>query len=104
MLSTVVVASVVGTAGTAAQAIALAVRHRPQIILMDIRLAGPSDGIEAAIAILQKTGIRSIFATAHVDENTRTKAAAAQPLGWLPKPYNDADILAAVAAALLGRQ
>src|SRR5690348_2348320 len=47
---------VVGTAANAARAVALADRERPDLVLMDIRLAGPVDGIEAAREIMDRFG------------------------------------------------
>jgi CheY-like chemotaxis protein len=50
-------------------------------VLMDIRLAGEMDGIEAALA-LRAQGIGSIFASANSDAGTLARGEAAQPLGW----------------------
>jgi two-component system, response regulator PdtaR len=78
---------VVGTATTAEEAIRQAEAERPELAVMDIRLAGVRDGIDAAIELFTKYGIRSIFASAHVDPETRKRAQAANPAGWLSKPY-----------------
>ena len=78
---------VVGIAVTAEQAVELGAAKQPELVVMDIRLAGSRDGIDAAIELLSKHGIRSLFATAHRDEATRARAERAQPLGWLTKPY-----------------
>ncbi|HEX4571236.1 MAG TPA: response regulator, partial [Dongiaceae bacterium] len=75
------------TAPSAEEAIALAQAEHPLLILMDIRLAGARDGIDAALEIFRSLGIRCIFATAHADPVTRARAEPAAPLGWLPKPY-----------------
>lgn len=84
---------VVGVAASAEEAVALAARERPAVALMDIRLAGGRDGIDAAVEIFRNSGIRSIFATAHTDARTRARAAAAEPLGWLPKPYTSESLV-----------
>jgi two-component system, response regulator PdtaR len=78
---------VVGIASSAQEAIALAETRRPTLILMDIRLAGERDGIDAALEIFRALGIRCLFVTAHQDERTRARAECASPLGWLAKPY-----------------
>lgn len=93
---------VVGIAASAAQALALAHAERPDLALMDIRLLGQRDGIDAAIDIFKETGIRCIFATAHSDAATRGRAQAAQPLGWLSKPYAPDALVQAVRDALSG--
>ena len=84
---------VVGVAASAEEAVSLAARERPTVALMDIRLAGPRDGIEAALEIFRNNGIRSIFATAHTDGRTKARAAAAEPLGWLAKPYTSESLV-----------
>lgn len=86
----------VGLASTAADAILLARREQPDLILMDIRLASRTGGIETAREIFESYGIRSIFVSAHGDPQTRQQAESASPLGWLSKPYSSAELLKAV--------
>lgn len=91
---------VVGTAATGADAVLLAREKRPDIVLMDIRLAGPRDGIDAAIEISDRFGIAIIFATALSDGETRERAERAFALGWLSKPYSSDEMLGAVSRAM----
>jgi DNA-binding NarL/FixJ family response regulator len=91
---------VVGITDDAVSAMDIAGRERPDLVLMDIRLNGDVDGVEAARAILDRLGIRSVFVSAHTDAATVARTEAARPLGWLPKPFTDAELLAAVRAAL----
>jgi two-component system, response regulator PdtaR len=91
---------VVGVAATAEEAVALAAEHRPALVVMDIRLAGERDGVDAALEIHGSLGIRSLFASAHVDARVRARAEAAQPLGWVAKPYRVETIVKAVEDAL----
>lgn len=95
---------VAGTARCADAAVALARGTRPDLIVMDIRLMGSRDGVDAALQILNETGIRCVFATANADPHTRTRAASAQPLAWLQKPYGRESLLATLNAALGGLQ
>jgi two-component system, response regulator PdtaR len=90
----------VGLATTAAGALDLAERERPDLIIMDVRLASRADGVEAAIVIFERLGIRCIFASAHADETTRRDAARAQPLAWVDKPYAPAALLGTIKDAL----
>jgi two-component system, response regulator PdtaR len=90
----------VGLASTAQQAVDLAQREHPDLIVMDIRLAGQGDGVQAAIDIYQRFGIRSIFTSGHADSQVRNQARPAKPLGWLDKPYTPEALLAAITAAL----
>ena len=80
---------VVGIAVSADQAIHFAERERPDVVLMDIRLNGSRDGIEAADEIRKRLGISSIFVTANTDPQTRQRALASQPLGFLEKPLTE---------------
>ena len=78
--------SSVGIAVSLDQAVTIAGRERPDIVLMDIRIAGSRDGIEAAQEIFARFGIRSVFVTANTDPQTRRRAAAINPIGFLEKP------------------
>lgn len=91
---------VAGIAATAEEAVALAESRQPALVIMDIRLASERDGIDAALEIFRTLGIRSLFASAHVDAQVRARAEAARPLGWVAKPYRVETLLAAVAEAL----
>ncbi len=96
---------VVGIARSAEDAVAIAKAERPDIVLMDIRLVGKRDGVDAAREIYQTTGIRCVFATAHGDPETVARAEPAAPLGWLHKPFGRDSLLAKVEECLriLGR-
>jgi two-component system, response regulator PdtaR len=91
---------IAGVASSADEAIELAASRRPLLCVMDIRLAGARDGIEAAIEIFKAHGIRCIFATAHADPEARMRATKAAPLGWLQKPFSMTSIVAAVRGAV----
>jgi|AutmiccommunBRH5_1029478.scaffolds.fasta_scaffold04928_5 DNA-binding NarL/FixJ family response regulator len=71
---------------TGPAAITAASRHQPDIVLMDVRLAQGSDGVEAAKTILARFGIRSIFISAHTDPATVSRMKDADPVGFLTKP------------------
>lgn len=92
---------IVGIASTAPQALSLARDRRPAIAVMDIRLAGPRDGIDAAGDLFQELGIRCAFATAHDDQQTKIRAEAYAPLGWLAKPYTMASLISLVRDAIV---
>src|SRR3990167_11404280 len=54
---------VCGTAATAQTAVELAKAHRPDVVLMDVRLKGPEDGVDAALEIHRTVGSKVIFIT-----------------------------------------
>ena len=79
----------VAVAVSADQAVAIAERERPDVVLMDIRLLGSRDGIDAAEEIGRRLGIGSIFVTANTDAQTRRRAETVKPLGFLEKPLTE---------------
>jgi CheY-like chemotaxis protein len=95
---------VVDVVHTADEAIAVADAERPDLVIMDIRLASETDGISAALEILGRTGIRCIFATAYADAATRERGEKARPFAWLRKPFTADVLLGAVKAALDSRE
>src|SRR5580704_9135676 len=76
---------VLATASTAEDAVAHA--GAADIVLMDIRIDGPRDGIDAAREIRAKYRIPVVFLTAHADRATLDRAKAAGPFGYLVKPF-----------------
>lgn len=78
--------------GTAELAVAKAEELAPDLVLMDISLAGERDGIDAAVEIHRTLGIRSLFVTAFQDNETRARAAAAEPIGYVTKPFAKQDL------------
>ena len=91
---------VTGMVTTAEEAVEHALRQRPDMVLMDIYLRGPRDGVEAALEIFERSGIRSIYASVVLDAGMQARAMLAEPLAWLPKPFNDRKLVATVNAAL----
>jgi PAS domain S-box-containing protein len=91
---------VVATTGTGEGAIELAEKHRPDLILMDIRLQGAIDGIEAAHAIRDRLNLPIVFLTAHADTATVERAKKAEPFGYLLKPFEDQELHTAIEIAL----
>ena len=77
---------VCATARSAAGAISLATAHRPDVVLMDIRLAQGSSGVDAAREIHAQQGLRCIFLSANLDEPTRTALLPYQPIDFVGKP------------------
>jgi PAS domain S-box-containing protein len=95
---------VVATAGTGPEAIELAGQHRPDLVLMDIGLPGPMDGIEAGQEIRRRFQLPILFLTAHADDGTVQRAKAAEPLGYLLKPFADRELHSAIEIALHKRE
>lgn len=92
--------TVVGMVCTGEDALAIAARERPSIAIVDIRLGGALDGVDAALALFREQGIRSILATANYDEKMQIRAVEAAPLGWLPKPFEMRSLVLKVQSAV----
>lgn len=83
---------VLAVATSAEEAVSAAESLQPDLVLMDVRLAHGSDGVEAARQIKERFGIRSLFVTANVDDATRHRAALVDPVGFLEKPVTQASL------------
>jgi two-component system, response regulator PdtaR len=78
---------VIGVLTTGEEALRKAEAERPDLAIVDIRLAGDRDGVDTALELFRSHGIRCIFASAYSDQEARRRAEVASPLGWLQKPY-----------------
>lgn len=92
---------VTGVVDTGEEAVEHAHVHLPDVVLMDIRLKGQMDGITAATKIQKTDHIPIIFLTAYGDEATLQHAMAAEPYGYILKPFDTAELRAAIEVALL---
>jgi DNA-binding NarL/FixJ family response regulator len=92
--------SVVGIASRGEQALAMVKRSRPDLVLMDIRLGGSSDGIETATSMKALTDIPVIFLTAHSDDDTIKRARLIEPFGYILKPFQERDLTTQIEIAL----
>jgi CheY-like chemotaxis protein len=70
------------------EAVTAALRENPDLILMDIRLAGDLGGIEAAEKIQKSKNIPIVFMTGYAKEEFLDKINKVKPLGFLEKPVN----------------
>ncbi len=77
---------------TGEEAIKRVSQNPPDLVLMDNRLAGNMDGLEAARAILAVQRIPIIFMTGYAVEEIRQAASQLDPLGYLVKPIQMYDL------------
>jgi two-component system, response regulator PdtaR len=77
---------VCATAASAPEAIARAAASSPDVVLMDIRLAGGTSGVEAARVLHVRLALRCIFLSANLDEPTRASLAPCDPIDFVGKP------------------
>jgi diguanylate cyclase (GGDEF)-like protein/PAS domain S-box-containing protein len=92
--------SVIGMASDGPEAITIARERSPDIILMDIMLAGSMDGIEAAKQIRAQLAIPVIFLTAYTDEKTLERAKEVEPFGYILKPFKERELYTTIDIAL----
>ncbi|MDZ7697673.1 MAG: response regulator [Deltaproteobacteria bacterium] len=91
---------VVGKAFSGEEAIAMARRLLPDLIIMDIVMPGAVDGIDAARTIKEELSIPVIFMTGYSDEALVEKAKVLNPYGYVIKPFNDTQIRSAIELGL----
>ncbi len=83
---------VVGTSDTGATAVAMAGELQPDLVLMDIVLAGPMDGITAAELIHQRYAIPIVFLTAYPDDAHIEQTKLSEPFGYIVKPCHQREL------------
>jgi PAS domain S-box-containing protein len=76
----------------------------PDLVLMDIGLDGPLDGIQTAEQLHQRLGLPSIFLTAYADDELLQRARLAEPYGYLIKPVADRELRSTIEMALYKHQ
>lgn len=84
---------VVGEAEDGAGAVDGAVAHAPDVVLMDVRMAG-ADGVEATATLRRAhPGVAVVMLTLQDDEATRERAAAAGAVGFVGKHQPEGDLI-----------
>jgi PAS domain S-box-containing protein len=92
--------AVAASTHTGEDAVRLATESRPSLVLMDIRLAGAMDGIEAAAEIRRELDIPVVFLTAHAEQATLARAGEVDAFGYVLKPYQLRELNTQIAMAL----
>jgi len=92
-------ATIVGVVDTADEAVRIADAERPDIVLMDIRLKGDRDGIQAASEIYDRLNIPAIFLTAYSDRATLDRVVKVGQFGYLTKPFREKDLATTISLA-----
>ena len=83
---------VTGTAATGEKAVELASRFRPDLVLMDISLAGEMNGIEAALKIRTEYGAKIVFLSAFDDDKTVDRMKDIGMAGFITKPFHETEL------------
>ncbi|HBC76665.1 MAG TPA: two-component system response regulator [Candidatus Wallbacteria bacterium] len=92
-------------AATGEEAVLRGIKEKPDIVFMDIQLAGKIDGIEAAEEIISQSKNTSIvFVTAYSDEETVARAKKLNPVDYILKPFNLNDLKKIIDSVVSGLQ
>ena len=82
------------------EALEAAAKDSPDVVLMDITLAGELDGIETADRLRERYLIPVVFLTGDPDPKTLERAKKTEPMGYLLKPFRERDLHSAIEVAL----
>lgn len=96
--------AVVATISSGESAIEAAAKNRPDLVLMDIKLKGKIDGIEAAGQIRSRFQIPVVYLTAYTDDETLNRAKLTEPYGYILKPFESRDLCTTIEIALYKHQ
>jgi len=80
--------AIAGIAVSGDEALSIVEKEKPDLILMDIRIKGETDGIQTAEIILNNNNIPIIYLTAYADEDTLSRAKITEPYGYIIKPFD----------------
>lgn len=92
--------TVLAAVSSGADAIARAEQDRPDLALMDIRIKGDMDGTETARVLRERFNVPLVYLTAHADTATLARAKLAEPMGYITKPFQEAELQASIEIAL----
>lgn len=82
------------------EAIAIAEKEAVNLAIVDIKLAGTMDGIQAAARLHASHSVPTVFLTVHSDDQVLRRVAATQPYGFILKPFETNELRCAVEIAL----
>ncbi len=86
------------------QGVDAASQLHPDVVLMDIRLSGEMDGIDAAARIRDQFDVPVVYLTAYADGATLDRAKLTEPFGYLLKPVDPRELQTVVEAAIYKHQ
>lgn len=90
---------IVGTATTEEQAVKMALSQKPELMIVDLRLAGGGCG-RAAVKHIRKTlDVDVIFASGNLDPTMRVRLEKLDPIAMLSKPYGSDELVRTVETA-----
>lgn len=91
---------VAGIIASGERAIDRVAEDAPDLVLMDINLAGELDGVAAAETIRSRHGTPVVYVTAFSNDHTLTRARETDAFGFIVKPFQEKAVIAAIEMAL----
>lgn len=92
--------TVAGSASRGEEALVRITDDRPDLVLMDIHLAGALDGIQTAGRLRERSDLPVIFLSAYSDADLLGQAGKVEPFGYLVKPFEERELHATIQMAL----
>lgn len=92
--------SVIAAVDSADEGIGIATKEVPDLVLMDIRLRGEKDGVEAAVEIRRQVDVPIVYLTAHSDKLTVDRAQKTDHDGFLLKPFHRRELQSTIEVAM----
>lgn len=89
--------TVLGIAATVGEAVAIAERQAPDVMVVDLRLADGSRGPDAVERVREGGDVKVIFASGNLDPQTCARLERFDPVAMIPKPFTSQQIVEAVA-------
>jgi PAS domain S-box-containing protein len=94
---------IVGVVATGEEAVKKAIATSPDLVLMDVRLKGEMDGIEAASTLRFQHGVAVVYLSAYADNDTLKRASKTEPFGYILKPFEERELHTTIEMALYRR-
>lgn len=91
---------VIAAVSSGEEGVEIATRERPDLVLMDIRLSGHKDGVQAAKEIREQADIPIVYLTAHSDRRTVERANQTDHDGFILKPFLRRELQSTIEVAL----
>ncbi|GEM_PF-602471 len=95
---------VVGTVTSGEACVRMAEESKPDLVIMDINLAGKTDGIEAADRIRSRFDIPVVYLTGYGEKGILERAKKTEPYGYLGKPVSPFEMRGTIETALYKHQ
>jgi len=95
---------VAGNAASGAEAVELARKIQPDLVLLDVDIGGDMGGVEAAGVIQKRFGIPVVYLSAYGDRGAIEQGKDGDPFGWVLKPFDRHDLHVAIEVAFHQQQ